>query len=227
MTPKQFEEYVCEQFRRKGYQSETTSYCSDYGVDVFASKGKEKIAIQVKMYGNSSRKINRQMVMELHGAKDYFNCTSAVIATNGNILPDAQEVANKLKINILYFNEVDKTELPIPEAMPRKAVFDEVWQKYIVPLKGRKLYLSNGEANEITNVDWSGIERITSNGKKSKIKIEIFRYAVNNLMDKKKITREEINQNYAGRASSGVILILSQVPFFVLCSNPSGLICTK
>lgn len=37
MTPKQFEELVCEYFRNKGYKVEATSYSNDYGVDVFAT----------------------------------------------------------------------------------------------------------------------------------------------------------------------------------------------
>lgn len=72
MNPKQFEELVCEHFRQKGYAAETTSYSNDYGVDVFATKGKEKIAVQAKMYGSGTRKINRQMIMELHGSKRLF-----------------------------------------------------------------------------------------------------------------------------------------------------------
>lgn len=43
MTPKQFEELVCEYFRNKGFKAETTSYSNDYGVDVFAIRDKEKI----------------------------------------------------------------------------------------------------------------------------------------------------------------------------------------
>ena len=66
MNPRQFEELVCEYFRKQGYEAKTTSYSGDYGIDVFATKGKEKIAVQVKMYGDSTRKINRQMVMELY-----------------------------------------------------------------------------------------------------------------------------------------------------------------
>jgi restriction system protein len=104
MTPRQFEEVVCEHFRNKGYEAKTNSYVGDYGVDVFATKGKEKGAIQVKMYGGGTRKINRQMIMELHCAKDYFDCSNAVIATDGTILKDAKEVANKLKIDILYID---------------------------------------------------------------------------------------------------------------------------
>ena len=109
MNPRQFEELVCEYYRNQGYEAKTTPYSNDYGIDVFAIKGKEKLAIQAKMYGNSTRKINRQMVMELHGAKDFFDCTKAVIATDGIFLQDALVVAEKLKIEILYLNEIQKS----------------------------------------------------------------------------------------------------------------------
>ena len=82
---------------------------------------------------------------------------------------------------------------------------------------------SSGETNQIIKADWSGIERKTSNGNNGKIKIEIFKQAVNRLLIDGSITRDYINQNYVGRASSGIILILSQVPFFKLTEKPTGL----
>lgn len=221
MTPKQFEHYVCDQFIMDGYTAETTSFSNDYGVDIIAVKENERLAIQVKMYGASSRKINRQMVMELHGAKDYFDCNSAVIATDGIMMKDAEDVAEKLKIRILYFNKAELKSLSTPSVAT--SFFDEIWE-HIYPLKGKQLILPNGQANKITNVDWSGIERITSNGKPGIIKIEIFKYAVSILTKEGIITRDEINQNYIGRASSGVILILSAVPYFKPCKKPTGLI---
>ncbi len=225
MNPRQFEELVCEHFRKQGYEAETTSYSGDYGIDVFAKKGKEKIAVQAKMYGGSTRKINRQMVMELHGAKDYFDCTKAVIATDGTFLPDAITVAAKLKIEILYLNEF---QTQIPQQQTQKSnktykTFEQIWEDYIIPLQGKTLTRSNGETNKIVKADWSGIERLTSNGNNGKIKIEIFKKAVNKLLSDGSITRDYINQNYVGRASSGVVLILSQVPFFFLTDRPTGL----
>ena len=80
MTPREYEKCVSDYFKEQGYEVELTPQSNDYGVDVFARKGDEKIAIQVKMYGNSSRKVNRQMIMNLHGAKDYFGCTHGVLA---------------------------------------------------------------------------------------------------------------------------------------------------
>ena len=221
MNPKQFEELVCEHFRQKGYEAETTSYSNDYGVDVFATKGKEKIAVQAKMYGSGTRKINRQMVMELHGAKDYFDCTKAVIATDGVLLSDALEVAQKLKIDILTIDA--STALIKPKKSNNDKTFEGIWEKYIIPLQGKTLTRDSGETNKVVKVNWSEVERITSNGNKGKIKVEIFKQAINKLLTDGSITRDYINQNYVGRASSGVILILSQVPFFQLTDRPTGL----
>lgn len=225
MNPRQFEEFVCEHFRQQGYKTELTTYSNDYGIDGFAIKGKQKIAIQSKMYGHTTRKINRQMVMELHGAKDFFDCTKAVIATDGIFLQDALVVAEKLKIEILYLNEIQKSTSTSITTTKNKSnkTFEQIWEDYIIPLQGKTLTRKNGETNQIIKADWSGIERKTSNGNNGKIKIEIFKQAVNRLLTDGSITRDYINQNYVGRASSGIILVLSQVPFFKLTDKPTGL----
>ena len=226
MNPRQFEEFVCEYYCAKGYNAEITQYNNDYGVDIFAIKGKEKIAIQVKMYGHTSRKINRQMVMELYGAKDFFDCTKAIIATNGVLMSDALAVAKKLKVEILYFDGSQTYIAPkykVSNDSKLDKTFEQIWEKYIIPLQGKTLTRDNGKSNQILKVDWSGIERVTSNGKNGKIKIEIFKQTVNKLLTDGSITRDYINQNYVGRASSGVILILSQIPFFKITEKPIGL----
>ena len=225
MTPRQFEELVCEHYRKQGYKTEITPLRGDYGIDVFATRGKEKLAIQAKMYGSSTRKINRQCVMELHGAKDYFDCTKAIIVTDGTFLTDAIQVAEKLNIDIIYLNSLTIAKPTISKTTEK--TFDDIWLKYIIPLQGKTLTKSNDETNVIVTADWSGIERITSSGKKGKIKIEIFKQTINKLLTTGHITRDEINQNYTGRASSGIVLILSQVPFFDTTKNPTGLVYKK
>lgn len=232
MTPIEYEDLICFEYRRQGYKAEVTPNSGDYGVDVFATKGKEKLAIQAKMYGQSTRKINRQMVMELHGAKDYFDCTRAVLITNGKVMADAVEVAEKLKIEIQYIypenivcvqniQKYTDCESKGGAVMPS---FDFIWEKYIQPLKGKVLIGSKGRSNAIVDVDWAKITRITSNGKKRDIKIEAFKQAINILLEKGCVTRDEINQNYPGRASSGIVLILSQVPFFEVKDSPKRLV---
>lgn len=100
MAPKEYEQYIASIFQNQGYKTLVTPYSNDWGIDVIAIKGKEKIAIQAKMYGNK-RKVNRAAIMQLYGAMAYQDCTKAVIATDGELLDDAISVAKKLKIEIL------------------------------------------------------------------------------------------------------------------------------
>lgn len=225
MTPEEYEQIVAQHFRSQGYVTRTTQYSGDYGVDVFAEKGGERLAIQAKMYGNTARKINREMVMQLHGAKDYFDCTKAVIATDGVVIDNASEVARKLGIEILRIKAQQSLQSAAPQAVrsSRALGFDEIWENYVMPLQGKTLLREDGKTNKIVTVDWSGIQRITSNGKQQPIQIEIFRRAINHILRVGSITRTEINEEYAKRASSGIVLILSHVPLFELTTKPLGL----
>lgn len=217
MTPKEYEELICEYFSQQGYRTELTPYNNDYGVDVFAYKNNCKIAIQAKMFGQSTRKINRQMVMELHGVKDYFDCDKAILCTDGTVLDSALEVAKKLGIEISFlYPEI----LATVTRRSVKSEFERIWENYIKPLEGKTLFRDNGESNKIVKVDWSGITRITSNGREQLIKIEIFRLAIQRILSEGSITRDYINQEYKERASSGIILILSQIPIFECYKSP-------
>ena len=209
MTPDQYEKYVANYFQNKGYKVKQTPYSNDYGVDVFAEKNKEKIAIQAKMFGNSNRKINRQMVMEFYGAKDFFNCNKGIIATDGEIIQNAKDVADKLGIEILFI-------YPQSHVPKNNSQFDEIWENYVMPLEGKTITRNNGKINKILEVNWGGINRITSNGNQQKIDIEIFKKTINHILENGSITRQEINDEYSKRASSGIVLILSQLPMIHL-----------
>ena len=209
MTPDQYEKYVANYFQNKGYKVKQTPYSNDYGVDVFAEKNKEKIAIQAKMFSNSNRKINRQMVMEFYGAKDFFNCIKGIIVTDGEIIQNAKDVADKLGIEILFI-------YPQSHVPKNNSQFDEIWENYVMPLEGKTITRNNGKINIILEVNWGGINRITSNGNQQKIDIEIFKKTINHILENGSITRQEINDEYSKRASSGIVLILSQLPMIRL-----------
>lgn len=231
MTPKQYEDYIGTLFVQKGYTVTVSPLSNDWGLDVIAIKDDEKIGIQAKMYGESNRSVNRRVIMELYGASAYQDCTRTVLATDGDILPDAIKVANKLGIEILitssdknYAELRQSDDICKPKSNNADTImsFDEAWEKYIVPLRGKTLYNSRG-SNQIIGVDWTGIKRITSNGKSGKIDIEGFRLAYNILMSQGRISRDYINQQVDKRCSSGIVLILSQLPFVELTSSPTGL----
>lgn len=218
MTPSEYEALVARHFRKLGYDVEDRAASNDWGIDVIASKGDERIAVQAKMYGGSTRSVNRAQIMELHGAAAYFGCTRAVLATDGGVMFDAVAVAAKLGIEILRLPAAQRrTRRAAPstasEATP-SAEFDRLWEHHIMPLAETRIVRSNGSSNTIVAVDWAGLDRVTSNGRAQHIKIEIFRLAVNRVLAEGRISRDEINAMYPGRASSGIVLILSQIPDF-------------
>jgi len=101
--------------------------------------------------------------------------------------------------------------------------FEIIWKEYILPLEGKTLLKENGKSNVVIKADWSGIKRKTSNGNTGFIEIEIFRRTVEKLVKEKVVTRDHINQHYCKRASSGICLILSQVPFIKYEKKPARL----
>ncbi|MET4060150.1 hypothetical protein ABIB35_001695 [Arthrobacter sp. UYP6] len=240
MTPTEYESLIAAHFAGLGYLTRQTAMSGDYGVDVFAENSDERLAIQIKMYGHTTRRVNRQMMMELHGAKDYFDCHKAVLVTDGEFLPDALEVAEKLGIQVLSIPAVAMSDCSAAETNyfsigtgPAEPVsvttslnsdevrsFDQIWADHVMPLTGQVLRGKGARENTIEKVDWAGVQRTTSTGGRSRIDIEIFRLAINHILRNGSITRDEINQNYAKRASSGVVLILAQVPLFELTDRP-------
>lgn len=219
LTPRQYEMQVDAEYRRRGYQTDLQRGVGDWGVDLFAERAEERVAVQVKMYGGTSRPVTRAMVMELEGARRFFDCTGAALVTNGRVLPDARRVAEKLGIPIEHLEATAASESTSSEL-----TFDQIWTQYVMPLEGRTLQMGGNRTNRIVKVDWSGVERETDGSDSGKlIRIEIFRWAVEHLLSKGPLTREQINDEYPGRASSGIARILSEVPFFEYCGRPATL----
>lgn len=224
MTPREYEVAVAAHFASKGYTTALGAGRSDWGVDVFATKGQEKLAIQAKMYGATSRSLNREQVMQLYGAAAWFDCTGAVIATDGRLMPDAERVAAKLGIAILRLDAISAIAPPAARQSSSRETsppdFSSVWEEYVMPLAGRTLARGDGTRNKVVGVDWAGVTRITSNGNQQRIKVEIFRLAIERILAGEPVSRDWINQMYPGRASSGIMLILAQVPLFDVGGRP-------
>jgi restriction system protein len=111
-------------------------------------------------------------------------------------------------------NNIVETPFNNIQIMP----FEEMWENYVIPLSGKTI--STGTlTNRIVSVDWQGITRQTSTGRIGKIAINDFEFAYNQLAQHGYVEREFINQ-HANRCSSGIVLILSQVPFIEVKDKP-------
>ncbi|HNW91047.1 MAG TPA: restriction endonuclease [Paludibacteraceae bacterium] len=226
MTSRQHEELVREHFRRKGYVVETTPDCAGLHVSMFAKKEKVRLVIQCINFTSPRGEINRRMIMELYGAKEYFGCQRAIIATDRMLSPAAAAVAVKLKVDIFLTKGLSKS---IPKILTTvvDTSFEGIWEKYITPLPGKTIMRQGYKTAKILRVDESGVDRLVSPGKTVKIESEVLRKVVNQLLTDGLVTRDEITAAYSADVSNDVILILSRVSFFTLTKKPVGLKYTR
>lgn len=90
MAGVEFERYLKTLLSHRGYIVHLTKASGDLGVDLVASKGINKFAIQVKRHNN---KVSRRAISDAVAAMNYYNCNKAVVITNNYFTPDAEKLA--------------------------------------------------------------------------------------------------------------------------------------
>jgi exopolyphosphatase/pppGpp-phosphohydrolase len=153
--------------------------------------------------------------MYLYAGKQLYDCEHSVIITSGKVSDEAKAAASKLDVEIL--------EDWLPKVLNRvnnTISFSKVWEKYILPVAREKIYTISGKENTIVKVTMEDIERISSNGKKSKIDIDIFRRCYHFIIENGSLTKEYINQIYPKRASAFIFVVLAKIPFFEIVNEP-------
>lgn len=88
-----FEAYVCKLLESQGYAVENIRASNDYGVDAIASKGKEKIAVQIK---RSKNPVDRHAISDASAGKEFHKCTSAMLVTNSTLTDNAKVFAKEI-----------------------------------------------------------------------------------------------------------------------------------
>jgi restriction system protein len=91
MTGIDFENYVAAKLRAAGYRVALTKVTGDFGVDLIASKGKERIAIQCKRHG---RRIGAAAVQQVVAGALMHRCTSTMVVSNQEFTPAAIRLAD-------------------------------------------------------------------------------------------------------------------------------------
>lgn len=91
MTGYDYEYTVAAYLRHKGYSRvKVTQGSGDYGIDVLASKGNVKYAVQCKYYSNP---VGVKAVQEAVAGVAYYGCNRAMVVTNNTFTPQAKKLA--------------------------------------------------------------------------------------------------------------------------------------
>lgn len=90
MSGKEFEHFISELFKKFGYQTEVTKASGDQGIDIIATKGLVKVAIQAKCY---SGVVGNHAIMEAVAGMKYYNANKCMVITNNFFTKSARELA--------------------------------------------------------------------------------------------------------------------------------------
>lgn len=94
----EFEQYCYFLLLNSGYDSAvTTKDGPDQGVDVIATKNKEKYAIQCKRW---NKKVGNKAIQEIYAGKDYYGLQHAIVITNPSFTDSAKQLAKKLNVQL-------------------------------------------------------------------------------------------------------------------------------
>ncbi len=86
----EFEHFLEEVFREKGYHVETTPSSGDQGVDLIIAKVGRRIAVQVKGYAGS---VGNSAVQEAFAGMAHYKCDACCVITNSEFTESAKNLA--------------------------------------------------------------------------------------------------------------------------------------
>ena len=98
MSGIEFEEYLAEIFKSKGYNVQMTPTSGDQWADLIVEKNMQKIAIQAKRY---QWNVWNAAVQEVIAAKWYYECSAAWVITNSYYTSSAQNLAEKNNVRLI------------------------------------------------------------------------------------------------------------------------------
>ena len=96
---KEFEELIADLYRAKGFEAERIGGLRDHGADVIATRGRRKVAIQVK-HRTANRWIGERAVRDVYAAREIHGCTESMVITNSCFAPGTAAVAEQLGVTL-------------------------------------------------------------------------------------------------------------------------------
>lgn len=90
MSGVEFEHYVCRLLQHRGFVAEVTAASNDFGVDIVAHRGNDKVAVQVKRY---SKNVSRTAISDAVAGRTHYGCSASMVITNCYFTKGAIEFA--------------------------------------------------------------------------------------------------------------------------------------
>lgn len=119
-----YERYVADLLRRQGFRDiQLTAKTGDYGVDLLATHGRHRYAVQCKYYTGS---VGGFAVQEAVAGMAYYGCERALVVTNSVLTKNAHALAKANGVDVL--EHIDPNQLTLFERM-------EPWQLVLLAVE--------------------------------------------------------------------------------------------
>ncbi|MBO7332226.1 MAG: restriction endonuclease [Alphaproteobacteria bacterium] len=97
-TGEDFEDFIMDILKKKGFKVKKTPKTGDQGVDLIVRAGTDKIAIQCKFY---SQPVGNKAVQEVAAGRVFYQCNKAVVVSNQTYTVSARQLAHSLGVELL------------------------------------------------------------------------------------------------------------------------------
>jgi len=98
LNPREFEKFIAYLFNKIGFRTEITPYVSDYGADIVAERGENRIVVQVKKY--IGQNVGAQEVQQSLGSMWRYKANKAILVTTTDFTAQALEQAKGAPIEL-------------------------------------------------------------------------------------------------------------------------------
>lgn len=105
MSGEEFEQYLGNLFKKRGFKVFYTKASGDYGADLILEDREDIIAVQAKRYAGS---VGVKAVQEIIGALKMYDATEAWVVTNSYFTKQAEKLADSNDVYLIDRDELIK-----------------------------------------------------------------------------------------------------------------------
>ncbi|WP_123106176.1 restriction endonuclease [Acidithiobacillus sulfuriphilus] len=103
LTPEEYERFCAVLLENHGWRTELTKKSGDYGADIIASNGNQRMVIQCKQW---SKSVGIKAVQEAHSAGAYYNASIVAVVATTKYTPAAKDMARSIGVRLLSHNNL-------------------------------------------------------------------------------------------------------------------------
>jgi len=110
LTPREFEELICELIKKQGFNAELTPQTRDGGKDIIVRHnvlGEMKIYVECKRYNPNKKRVGSEILQKLIGIMDLEGAAKAIIYTTSFFTSAAKKIAKDIRNRLTLYDRRD------------------------------------------------------------------------------------------------------------------------